>query len=101
MEGGAEVFDECGQLGFTEGTFCLAEDSAFGGPENAGFVFEDEGIDEDSVGLGINDRSCSTDEVICSGGDRFITIGDDLGFEIFDKFILGFCELSVSGFVFF
>jgi hypothetical protein len=55
LEGSAELTDEFGELGFAEGTFGLAEDSAFGGPEDAGFVLEDEGIDQDGVGLGGND----------------------------------------------
>ena len=100
LEGGSEVIDEFGEFGFTEGTFGLAKDSAFGGPEDAGFVFEDQGIDEDGVGLVIDDFPCTADEIIRSGSDRFITIGDELSFDIFDKFVVGFGKLSVGGFVF-
>ena len=44
-------------MGFAEGTFGLVECAAFCGPEDANFVGEDEGIDEDGIGLGVDDAA--------------------------------------------
>ncbi|MFM2432794.1 MAG: hypothetical protein RLZZ511_4008 [Cyanobacteriota bacterium] len=94
LEGGAELADQLVELGFAEGTFGLAEDSAFGGPEDAGFVFEDEGIDQDGVGLGGDDAFGAGDEGFGAFVDRGAALLVFFGGDGFDEGVVGGGELA-------
>ena len=84
-----ELCDEFVEFGFTDRAFGLAEDTAFGCPENAGFVFEDEGINENGVRLGIDNFASATDKLFCPFSDRGISFFFQLIFEFFYELIVG------------
>ena len=73
----------------------MVEGTARGGPEDADFVREDEGVDQDAVGLGADNPIGTFDKFAGAGFDFLSAGGDQLSFDIFDKFVVGFAEFFV------